>query len=217
MQSIAFFDVFNFFNFISQRLGLIVVLILLVIIVSAIVYAILEAKAAKIDSSDVYSAGVLKKGEEIVEHTMCRLDTTKKNIRGQKQKDSLSGVIVITNKRLLFVRKPITSSGLDILFHCPYGDILSVSTKGSLIRKITVNYQFTDNIKSAVFWDLKDIESFAEKLNLIKNSFVEDKSIEAKRVIIEEAPKDKATEILQKRLARGEITLEEFHEKVQRT
>ena len=60
-------------------------------------------------------------------------------------------------------------------------------------------------------------EIFAEKLIGAKDELIEEQTIEAKRIIIEEGNKDKAEEILKKRLARGEITLDEFHEKIQRT
>jgi uncharacterized membrane protein len=41
--------------------------------------------------------------------------------------------------------------------------------------------------------------------------------MQAMTVIIKEGKKDSADEILKKRLARGEITKEEFHDKIQRT
>jgi hypothetical protein len=61
------------------------------------------------------------------------------------------------------------------------------------------------------------VDEIAKKLIEKKNAYKEETVIEAKRVIIEEANKEKAMEILQKRLARGEITLEEFHKLVART
>ena len=50
-----------------------------------------------------------------------------------------------------------------------------------------------------------------------ENTLIGKRTIETKTVIIEEENKDKPEEILKKRLARGEITLEEFHQKIQRT
>ena len=57
----------------------------------------------------------------------------------------------------------------------------------------------------------------AKKIIENKNNFVEKTVIEAKTVIIEEGNNDNAMKILQKRLARGEITLEEFNKLVTRT
>jgi hypothetical protein len=61
------------------------------------------------------------------------------------------------------------------------------------------------------------VEDIARKIVERKNSYVEEKIVEAQTVVIEEANKDKADEILKKRLARGEISLDEFHQKIQRT
>jgi hypothetical protein len=61
-------------------------------------------------------------------------------------------------------------------------------------------------------------EIIRQKLIGAKNEFKEKETIEAKTVIIEsEGKKESADEILKKRLARGEITKEEFHDKIQRT
>ena len=67
-----------------------------------------------------------------------------------------------------------------------------------------------------------ETEIIRKKLIAARNEFKEKettktKTIQAKTVIVEEAKKDSAAEILKKRLARGEITKEEFHDKIQRT
>jgi hypothetical protein len=63
----------------------------------------------------------------------------------------------------------------------------------------------------------KNVQDVAKKIIENKNSFVEKSVIEAKTVIIEESNKDNAMKILQKRLTRGEISLEEFNKLIQRT
>ena len=65
--------------------------------------------------------------------------------------------------------------------------------------------------------NLEATQAFSEKLIGAKNEFIEAQIVEAKNIIIQEGNKDDAVEILKKRLARGEITLEEFHKKIQRT
>lgn len=170
------------------------------------------------DTSKIYAAGILNKGEEIAKHVDCKFKTTlKNNWTGKEQYRTVSGILVITNKRLLFVQKPgWFSSGLNVLFYCALGSILSVSVSGLILKQLNVNVQRAERTEIAQF-PCANAQLFAKKIIEHKNKFVEEKIIEAKRVIIEEGKKDNATEILQKRLARGEITLEEFHKKVQRT
>jgi hypothetical protein len=64
-----------------------------------------------------------------------------------------------------------------------------------------------------------ETEIIMKKLIGAKDEFKEKEkeTIRATTVIIEEGKKDSAAEILKKRLARGEITKEEFHDKIQRT
>jgi hypothetical protein len=169
------------------------------------------------DASKISESGILKKGEEIAEHVDCRFKAPLRNLAGNVRFAFVSGSLVITNKRLFFVQKPgWRSRGLNMLFHCSLGDILSVSATGLISKQLNVSVPGTEKTEIAQF-PCKNAQLFAEKLIEHKNKFVEEKTIEAKRVIIEEGKKDSATEVLQKRLARGEITLEEFHKKVQRT
>ena len=136
---------------------------------------------------------------------------------GKEQPLVASGSLVITNKRLIFIRKPgWFSSGLDILFHCSLGNILSVSTSGVIIKQLNVTVQKNETSITVEF-QCQNAQLFAKKIVEHKENFVEEKTIEAKKVVIEEGKKDNATEILKKKLARGEISIEEFHEKVQRT
>lgn len=66
-----------------------------------------------------------------------------------------------------------------------------------------------------------ETEIIRKKLIAVKNEFKEKetqtKTVQATTVIIEEGKKDSPAEILKKRLARGEITKEKFHDKIQRT
>lgn len=64
-----------------------------------------------------------------------------------------------------------------------------------------------------------ETEIIMKKLIGAKDEFIEKEkeTIQATTVIIEEGKKDSAEEILKKRLARGEITKEEFHDKIQGT
>jgi len=166
------------------------------------------------DTSKIHTSGILKKGEDIVYYV---LGSMKRQSYDVVKGSVVQGSLLLTNKRLLFLEKPgFFSKGLNVVFSCSLGDIVSVSPSGVLGKKLTVNVKSGTLIITNIF-SCKNSELFGKRLVGAKDEFVEEKTIEAKRVIIEEGKKDDAMEILKKRLARGEITLEEFHQKVQRT
>ncbi len=183
------------------------------------------------ETAELYESGILKKGEEVIESeenaslkeyqqqavvSNTFFGTTVKNQQSFMASTVATGNLIITNKRLLFVKKPgIFSKGLTVSFSCSLDDILSVSTSGLIFKQINLTINLPDKTGNA-FFGCKNVEAFAKKILENKDRFVEEKTIEAKRVIIEEGKKDKAEEILKKRLARGEITKDEFHEKIQR-
>ena len=158
--------------------------------------------------SEIRKSGILKKGEE-------QLESKDGYMTG-----SGKGVLVITNKRFLFLKRPgIFSKGFHVIFECSLGNIVSVTITG-LISK-TLNVQIKNDNGEAFIYSYKVgnselTEIFSDKLIGAKDEYIEEVTVEAQRVIIEEGNKDKAMQILQKRLARGEITLEEFHQLVQR-
>jgi len=161
------------------------------------------------DTSEIYSSGILHKNEELI------------HIAFGSMVSKGSGVFVITDKRILLLKRPgFFSKGYHILFFLSLGVITSVTISG-LISKI-LNVQSGMDIYHFAVGSRDETEIIREKLIAAKNEFKEKetdktKTIQAKKVIIEEAKKDSAAEILKKRLARGEITKEEFHDKIQRT
>ena len=163
------------------------------------------------DTSIIHSSGILKKGEEIIEF----IPGNARSITPDR--DVFMGYLLLTNKRLVFLEKPgLFSKGLTIKFSYSLGDIESVSPGGLIDTKLTISINESGQIIPR-FFACKNSQLFAQKIVGAKQEFVEEKIVEAKKVIIEEGNKDDAMEILKKRLARGEITIEEFHEKVQRT
>jgi len=198
-----------------------------------------------IDTSEIYESGILGKGEKIIEYFDCRILLVGKSAPRSISESilntpppgsyvTISGSSVITNKRLLFIKKPIGRSiGVELTFSCSLRDISSVSVifVGLIKKKPNIHMTFEEstsiNWRKMVITDFygeaTDGELIAKKIIELKDKFSGEKVIEAKRVIIEKGvggegiKRDTATEILQKRLARGEITLEEFHKKVQRT
>jgi hypothetical protein len=158
------------------------------------------------DTSEIYSSGILLKKEELLHFTS-----------GSMVPEG-GGVFTITNKRVLFLKKlGFFSKGYHIVFHLYLGAITSVSISGLVTAKLNVQsvkriYQFSVGSRD-------ETEIIMKKLIGAKEEFKENekKTIQATTVIIEEGKKDSADEILKKRLARGEITKEEFHDKIQRT
>jgi len=161
------------------------------------------------DTSQIYSSGILKKGEELLDANLGRM------------KSFGNGVLTITNKRLLFLQKPgFFSKGFHVSFECSLGSIVSITITGLISKQLNVQYfneQTTYEFEHFKLGSQAETEIILKKLIGAKDEFKEKKTIEAKRVIIEEGNKDDAAEILKKRLARGEITKEEFHDKIQRT
>jgi len=162
-----------------------------------------------VNTAEVYRSGILSKGEELAEHS--------KGIYYQHKRKH-RGFIVLTNKRFLFLAKPPgrRAKGLNVKQSYSWGELMSVSTVGLVHKKLNLTTKKDNNIETDVF-SCDRVDIIAQKIVESRDNYVEPEVVEAKTVIIEEASKDTASEILQKRLARGEITLEEFHQKIQRT
>ena len=160
------------------------------------------------DTSEVHRSGILKKGEELLE------------FKPGFMQGSGKGALVITNKRFLFLGKPgIFSKGFHVIFECSLSFIMSVTISGLISKQLNLQVKMQDgppNIFKFNVGSSNETDILTKKIIGAKDEFIEEKIVEAQRVIIEEGNKDKAMEVLQKRLARGEITLEEFHQIVQR-
>ncbi len=159
------------------------------------------------DESKILNAGIVKEGEEIVGLSESKYKKTGKDFYG---------TLLLTNQRLLFLKKPgFFSKGLDILFHCSLKDILSISTTGIISKKLNVCVQENQDVRKSEF-QCANVIKVAELLNESKQKFVEKEVIRAEKIIIHESKKENAEELLKKKLAKGEITLEEFHQRIQR-
>jgi hypothetical protein len=162
------------------------------------------------ETSQIYSSGILAKNEELLAAEPGSMFS--KGV----------GAFAITSKRLLFLRKPgLFSKGFQLIFECSLGAIVSVTMTGLLTAMLNVQIRTEQSALQLIQFNLgsKDgTEIIRQKLIGAKNEFKEKETIEAKTIIIEgEGKKESADEILKKRLARGEITKEEFHDKIQRT
>jgi hypothetical protein len=148
----------------------------------------------EIDTSEIYRSGIIYEWEEIFETFKAKLLKVGK------------GFLIITNERLLFVIKPgFFSKGYRITFQCSLINISSVSILKPFISwvEIVVSGQNTS------FFRCNNNKLLREKIVANKNRLFENLNTSGK--------KDNPQDILRKRLARGEITIEEFHRLVQRT
>ena len=158
----------------------------------------------KMDTTKIYQSGILSKGEDIIECIEGTFDQTSGNI------------ILLTNMRLMHLIKPgIFSKGLDLLTSIRLGNIASVSISGLIKKKINIRVSQNNVTKKHTIY-CRNGEDFANRLIAGKNNYIEERVVEAKTIIVQEGKKENAIQVLQKRLARGEITLEEFHQIVQR-
>lgn len=156
------------------------------------------------DTARIYQSGILSKGEDIIECFEGTFDNTS------------GGVILLTNMRLLHLHKPgIFSKGMDLIAAIRLGNIASVSVSGLIIKTINITIS-QNNVTQKHTIYCRNAEDFANRLIAVKNNYIEEKVVEAKTIIVQEGKKENAIQVLQKRLARGEITLEEFHQIVQR-
>jgi hypothetical protein len=159
--------------------------------------------------TDIYVSGILNKEEEILKYI--------KGIYFINGKSD-NGIILFTNKRFLFLKKAtgFRARGFNVMVYFSWGDIASISTSGLFSKKLQINAKKNEEIEPYTF-SCKDITIIAEEIIQNKNKYIENTVIKANTVIIEREKREKADEILKKRLARGEISLEEFHQKIQRT
>jgi uncharacterized membrane protein len=204
--------------------GLISLAIAAIIIAICVILFIKSIKPDKINIPAIYSSVILDKGEEITEYFKAVY------IIGSRYR---AGVMLFTNKRFLFLDRVLEGGanvnvkGYDIIAFWPWGAVISVSTSGSDTSKTlnftqgTVNLNLVNNDDQIVkiAFRCRNLQGVAKKIIENKNNFAEKVVVQAKTIIIQEPNKDKASpmQILQERLARGEISLEEFHKLVQRT
>jgi hypothetical protein len=174
------------------------------------------------NTQDIYASGVLDVGEE-VSHCFpaCQI-----NNNGE----STSGVLALTNQRFIFLRRPKgwNSKGFDLSIAIRWENVLSVSSSGLLFKRLNVKLRYGKVVETFQFSCQDKLEDVIQKISNCKNTYNEiaktqnnnnnSTSVEASQVkiVVQESTKDNAIVILQKRLARGEITLEEFHRLVQR-
>lgn len=148
----------------------------------------------------------LKPNEEVIE-----------SIDGTMQYSG-KGTLVLTNKRLMYFKRiGILSDKTELFTSLSLGDIREVTLLGLISKVINIKIEQKNRIITYTC-QCKEPEVFMQRIKGAKQEFKEDAAIDAKQVvIIEQGKKDSADEILKKRLARGEITTDEFHEKIQRT
>ena len=186
--------------------------------------------------SDLYQNGILNNGEEVLSVEPCIVmiaDLSKSSIESTFNSiDSIdspnSFLCFVTNRRLLVVKKMVSGSLFSsrkttaycVNYSWNLDEILSVTPKTigiftKRIGPITISTKSEGTTKHYVI-NMDYSDTFANTLIETKKRFNKEKVIEAQKVIIQEGDKESAIKVLQRRLARGEITIEEFHQIVQR-
>ncbi len=161
---------------------------------------------------------LLDKGEEIVGNLPC-IAFWKTVMQGSQKVLTAypdKGVLVLTDKKLIFLKEAgVFSKEIKTLFTIPLKEIINVSTGGMITKHLNVDTEKEGNIQPFRFQS-KEAEAFMKKIIEQKSNLKEKEVVTAKKIIIEEKPEEKPMEVLQRKLAKGEITLEEFHKRVQR-
>lgn len=161
---------------------------------------------------------LLNKGEEIVGNLPCRAFWKTLTRGSQKILTAYcdNGVLVLTNNKLIFLQETgVFSKEIKTLFTIPLREIINVSTGGMVTKHLNLNTEKEGSIQPFKF-EGKEAESFLKEIIEQRNNLKEKEVVTAKKIIIEEKPEEKPVEVLKRKLAKGEITTEEFHKKVQR-
>ena len=135
----------------------------------------------------------------------------------QKNKTT-NGKLIFTQKRFFFVTvSGFFSKTANVVVSHNYSDIVGVSLKTYLffIKRLIFSLQLPHGTKELVFQLNKNAPEVHERARELINQATREKTIEAK-VVVNETVEDTPEEILKKKLARGEITTDEFHKRVQR-
>jgi len=163
-------------------------------LIVAIIGFLMRRKQMNFDTSELYSSGILYDWEEIFDTFYSTLDKIG------------TGFLLITNERLIFVMKTgFFSKGYKLIKQIALLNISSVSITGLVPSWVEISCH--DRVSTLVRG--KDNILLRKKIVAHKSRVFENQKTSGKN----ENPQD----ILRKRLARGEITLEEFHQLVQRT
>lgn len=193
-------------------------ILLPVVLASTLVIWSLASKGGKKEakpslSQMLVSSGIIPPTEEVIESVQSAYIKEFGNVL----KKGICHTLVLTDKRLLLVDKPPGNNpeGFIMVFYSSLNDIMSITPLGGGDNQLLLMIRIS-NVFEKLIINLKDAELFSKRVVEAKNSIVVKETVVAKTVIIEEAKKDKAEEILKKRFAKGEITKEEFHDKILR-
>ena len=131
------------------------------------------------------TSGYLKPNEDVIE-----------SIEGIMQYSG-KGTVILTNKRLLyFKRTGLFSDKSELFISLSLGDIREVFLSGAF-RKV-INVKTEQNNRTITYTcQCKEPEMFMQRIKGAKQEHKEDKTIDAKQVVIlEQGKKDSAADIL---------------------
>lgn len=173
--------------------------------------------------TDFYKLGVLNQGEEIITVHFCKF----RRLTGNYKRTFNYFWAFVTNQRFILVTNPVAS----VIQYWDLDKIIWIDKRkirGIVHKQLSSIFAVLNETDIIVFLIVSDARNLNEaeaffnavieaKEKVIKiSSIVTSDRIEKVIVEIKQDTKENPIEILQKRLARGEITLEEFHNIVQR-
>ena len=127
------------------------------------------------DISEIHKSGIIRKGEELI------------SCKEGYMLGSGRGVLAITNRRFLFLKKPgIFSIGYYVVSEWSLGTVISVTITGLISKRLNVQMMTDDgftNILQFTVGSADETEIFSEKLIGAKEEFVEEIIIEAEKII----------------------------------
>ncbi|MFA4855915.1 MAG: hypothetical protein WC634_05015 [archaeon] len=159
---------------------------------------------------------VLDKGEEFVANLSCRADWVETG--PPEAFESKNGALVLTSNRLVFLKTGgFWSNELSPLFSLALKSVVNITTGGALMKHMVVSVERGEKMQDFTFYGKeKELQSFRGNILEQRAEIKEKEVVTAQKIIIEEKPEEKPMEVLKRKLAKGEITTEEFHKRVQR-
>ena len=131
---------------------------------------------------------------------------------------SFTCTLVLTTKRFFLVQvRGLFSKSVAILKSVPYEDVVRITLEPQMLfwKKIVFSINEGHSTSDFSFLNVPDVEMVYKRIRELVQQAKDEKTLDA-TVVIRQKKDEKPIEMLKRKLARGEITTKEFHERVQR-
>jgi len=169
-----------------------------------------------VDLNKARESLALDKGEEFVANLPCRADWVETG--PPLAYKSENGVLVLTSNRLVFLKMGgFWSNELFPAFSLSLKSVMNIATGGAIMKHMVVSIEKGEKMQDFTFYGKEnELQSFRGNIFEQRSNITEKEVVTTKKIIIEEKPEESPMEALKRKLAKGEITTEEFHKRVQR-